>query len=88
MSHRSVLQIHAPPFATLALVQSVGEGEGVRRMRHFLLRLCPPSTEKCFSASVDAGFILALLFHHGDLELDCVEVSTREGGGGGGGRRA
>ena len=35
--------------------------------------------------SVDAGFVLALPFDHGDLEPDCVEVSTRGGGGGGGG---
>ena len=38
-----------------------------------------------FSGFVDAGFVLALPFHHGDLEPDCVEVSTR---GGKGGRRA
>ena len=31
---------------------------------------------------MDAGFVLALPFHHGDLEPDCVEVSTRGGGGG------
>ena len=40
-----------------------------------------------FSGSVDAGFILALPFHQGDLEPDCVGVSMREGayarGGGG-----
>ena len=30
-----------------------------------------------FSDSVDAGFVLALLFHHGDLEPDCVGVLTR-----------
>ena len=28
------------------------------------------------SSSVNAGFILALPFHHGDLEPDCVGVST------------
>ena len=33
-----------------------------------------------FSGSVDAGFVLALPFHHGDLEPDCVGVSTRGGG--------
>ena len=33
-----------------------------------------------FSGSVDAGFVLALSFYHGDLEPDCVEVSTEEGG--------
>ena len=30
-----------------------------------------------FSGSVDAGCVLALPFHHGDLEPDCVGVSTR-----------
>ena len=30
-----------------------------------------------FSCSVDAGFVLALPFHHGDLEPDCAGVSTR-----------
>ena len=33
-----------------------------------------------FSGSVDAGFVLALPFHHGDLETDCVGVLTRGGG--------
>ena len=28
---------------------------------------------------MDAGFVLALPFHHGDIEPDCVGVSTREG---------
>ena len=37
-----------------------------------------------FSGSVDAGFVFALSFHHGDLEPDCVKFSTRGGGGGGG----
>ena len=32
-----------------------------------------------FSGSVDADFVLALPFHHGDLEPDCVGVSM--GGG-------
>ena len=36
-----------------------------------------------FSGSVDAGFILVLPFHHGDLEPDGqVGVSTRGGSGG------
>ena len=34
-----------------------------------------------FSGSVDAGFVLALPFDHGDLEPDCVGVSTRRGRG-------
>ena len=29
---------------------------------------------------MDAGFILALQFNHGDLEPDCVGVSMGEGG--------
>ena len=33
------------------------------------------------SGSVDVGFILALTFHHGDLEPDYVGVSTRGEGG-------
>ena len=31
---------------------------------------------------MDVGFLLALSFHHGDLEPDCVEGSTKWGGGG------
>ena len=30
-----------------------------------------------FSGSVDAGFVLVLPFHHGDLEPDCVGASMR-----------
>ena len=41
-----------------------------------------------YIGSVGAGFVLALPFHHGDLEPDCqVGVSTR-GGSGGRARRA
>ena len=36
----------------------------------------------CDTGFVDAGFILALPFHHGDLEPDCAGVSTRGWGGG------
>ena len=36
-----------------------------------------------FSGSVDAGFVLARPFHHGDLEPDCRSFDHREGGGGG-----
>ena len=32
---------------------------------------------KFLSYSVDAGFVLALPLHHGDLELDSVGVSTK-----------
>ena len=35
---------------------------------------------KFLSWSVDAGFVLALPLHHGDLELDSVGVSTKDRG--------
>ena len=35
---------------------------------------------KFFSSSVDAGFIRALLLHHGDLELDRVAWPNMVGG--------
>ena len=41
-----------------------------------------------FSGSVDAGFILALPFDHGEHEPDCVEVATKGEGGGGAEREA
>ena len=72
---------YAPPFATLALVQSAGVG-AYTWVRHFLSRLRPPLDREMLSGSVDADFILVLPFHHGDLERDCVGVSTREGSGG------
>ena len=44
----------------------------------FLLRLRPPppSIEKCLTGSVDADFVLALPFHHGDLEPDTMSINT------------
>ena len=35
------------------------------------------------SSCVDAGLVLALPFHHGNLEPDCVGASTRGRGRGG-----
>ena len=49
----------------------------------FSLVITPSLDREMFSGSVDAGFVLALLFCHGDLEPDCVGVLTRGGGGGG-----
>ena len=91
LSHNTVVSCgYAPPFANLALVQSAGGL--IRRMRHFLSQLRPPSIEKCLALlwmlAVDAGFVLALPLHNGDLETDCVEVLTRGGGGVGGKREA
>ena len=60
--YRSVPRKCAPPFATLALV-------------HIYTGLypgCDISLAFTPSASVDAGFVLALPFHHGDLEPDCA----------------
>ena len=70
------------PFATLALVQSA-EGAYTQDAT-FSLAITPSLDREMCSASVDVGFILALPFHHGDLEPDCVEVSTWGGWGVGG----
>ena len=40
--------------------------------------ITPSLDREMFSGSVDAGFVLALPFHHGDLEPDCVTVLTRD----------
>ena len=45
----------------------------------FSLVITPPLDREMFSSSVDAGFVLALSFHHRDLEPDCVEVLMRGG---------
>ena len=47
----------------------------------FSLAITPSLDQEMFSGSVDVGFVLALPFHHGDLEPGCVGVSTRDGGG-------
>ena len=47
----------------------------------FSLAITPSLDREMFSASVDVGSGLALPFHHGDREPDCVCISTREGGG-------
>ena len=113
---------YAPPFATLALVQSAGgaytwdvtfslaitpslpvprphklklDWEGFATAKATTLSKCSTGLSfqrtvlltplvntlaidcEMFSGFVDAGFVLALPFHHGDLEPDCVGVSTR-----------
>ena len=66
---------YTPPFATLALVQTAG---GVyTRDATFAFAITPSPNREMFSGSVDASFVLAVPFHHGDLELDCVGVSMR-----------
>ena len=45
----------------------------------FSLVVTPSLDREMLSDSVDAGFVLALLFCHGDLEPDCVGVLTRGG---------
>ena len=75
MSHK-----YAPPFATLALVQSAGGGAYTLDAT-FSLAITPSLDREMFSGSVDTGYVLALPFHHRDLEPDCVGVSTRGGGG-------
>ena len=56
-----------------------GRGRGGAYMRDatFSLAITPSLDREMFSGSVDAGFVLALAFHHGDLEPDHVGVSTR-----------
>ena len=39
----------------------------------FSLTITPSLNQEVFSGSVDAGFILAVTFHHRDLEPDCVQ---------------
>ena len=73
---------NAPPFATLALVQTAGGA--YTRDATFSLAITPSLDREMFSGSVDAGFVLVLPFHHGELEPDCqVGVSTKEGSEGG-----
>ena len=43
----------------------------------FSLAITPSLDQEMLSGSVDAGFVLALLFHHGDLEPDCVGASVK-----------
>ena len=45
----------------------------------FFLMITPSLDRETFSGSVDAGFVLALLFCHGHLEADCAR-SFDEGG--------
>ena len=47
----------------------------------FSLAITPPLDREMFSGSVDAGFVHSLPLHHGDLESNCVEISTSGGGG-------
>ena len=77
---------YVPPFPTLALVQSAGGGlyTGCDIFSRDYAPSSPPRLDReMFTGSVDAGFLLALPFHHGDLEPDCVGVSTRGWGDGG-----
>ena len=62
-----------------ALVQSAGGA--YTRDATSSLTIMPSLDQEMFCGSVDAGFVLALPFHHGDHESDCVGVSTRGGGG-------
>ena len=73
-----------PSFATLVQIA----GGAYTRDATFSLVIMPSLDQELFSASVNVGFILALPFHHGDLEPDCVEVSMRGGGGVGSKRKA
>ena len=77
--YRSVPQIR-PPFCNRSLSTKRRGGGAYTRDATFSLAFTPPSPSldlEMLSGSVDAGFVLALQFDHGDLESDCVEISTR-----------
>ena len=76
-SQHPLLSANFKCFATLALIQSAGGAYTWDAT--FSLAFTPSLDREMFSGSVDAGFVLALPFHHGDIEPDCVGVSTREG---------
>ena len=82
----TVSRKYTRPFATLALVQITGGA--YTRDATFSLVIIPSLDQEMFSVFVNVGFILALPFHHGDLEPDCVEVSMSGGGGVGSKRKA
>ena len=80
--YRSVLQIRPlPHFAPLALVQSTEWA--YTRDATFSLVIAPSLDQSKNVDIADAGFILALPFHHRDFESDRVGVSMREEVGGG-----
>ena len=58
MSGTIVSRKYAPPFATLALVQSAGGA--YTRDATFSLAITPPLDREMSSGSVDADFVLAL----------------------------
>ena len=68
--YRSVPQLRPLPFCNLSL--STNRRGLIRGMQHFSLTIMPSLDRKMFSGSVDACFVLALSFQHGDLEPDCV----------------
>ena len=73
--YRSVPQIR-PPFCNLNL--STKRKGGLYAGCDIFSRDYALPRSRNMSGSVDAGFVLhALLFHHGDLEPDCIGVSTR-----------
>ena len=79
MIYLSVPQIR-PPFCNLSLSKN-RRGGLYAGCDIFSRNYAPHSIKKYLAVSVDAGFVLALPFHHGDLEPHCVGVSTRGGVG-------
>ena len=73
--YRSVLQIHPP--CNLSLSAKLSAGFAYTRDATFSVAIMPSFDREMFSGSVDAGFVLALPFHHADLEPECVGVSSR-----------
>ena len=61
----SVLQIHPP--CNLSLSTKLSAGFAYTQDATFSLAITPSLDREMFSGSVDAGFVLALPFHHADL---------------------
>ena len=56
------------------------QGGAYTRDATFSFAITPSLDREMFSGSVDAGFVLVLPFHHGELELDCVGIRRGERG--------
>ena len=59
---------YTPPFATLVKSAGGGGGGGLYSDATFSVTITASLNREMFSGSVDAGFVLAPPFHHGDLE--------------------
>ena len=69
---------YAPPFATLTLVQSARGAYTRDATFSFAITPPPPGLDgETFSGFVDACFVLALQFDHGNLQTDSLLQAVR-----------